>query len=78
MPRYHFPLSDGDAETPDPVGTDLPDIEAARLAAVRTLLEIARYRVDGAADSTRLSMKVVEQGRVLLVVEFALNVQAGW
>lgn len=34
MPRYHFNVEDG-RSTPDPEGTELPDLESARREAVR-------------------------------------------
>ncbi len=33
MPRYFFHLTDG-GSTPDPVGSELPDVHAARIEAV--------------------------------------------
>lgn len=34
MPRYHFNVHDG-FDLPDPEGSDLPDLRAARIEAVR-------------------------------------------
>lgn len=34
MPRYHFHVSDGD-DVPDAQGTDLPDLAAVRVEALR-------------------------------------------
>lgn len=41
MPRYHFNIHDG-AELPDDVGTELPDLAAARIFAVRLAGECLR------------------------------------
>jgi hypothetical protein len=47
MPRYYFHVEDDHTEI-DEVGTELPDLEAARSEAVRAAGEILR---DGAAKS---------------------------
>ena len=42
MPRYFFDIDDGERQDRDDVGQDLPDLKAARDAAIEVLPDIAR------------------------------------
>lgn len=42
MPRYFFDILESDLSTPDEVGEELPDWDAARLQAIRCLGEVIR------------------------------------
>ncbi len=42
MPRFFFDINDGERQDHDDVGQDLPDLEAARKAAINDLPDIAR------------------------------------
>ncbi|MET3911709.1 hypothetical protein ABID59_006076 [Bradyrhizobium sp. S3.3.6] len=47
MPRYFFHVHDGGDSVPDDLGLDLPDIDAARTAAIELSREILRSDVVG-------------------------------
>jgi hypothetical protein len=47
MPRYFFHVHDGGGLVPDDLGLDLPDIDAARTAAIELNREILRSDVVG-------------------------------
>lgn len=49
MPRYYFPSWDGDSFVPEEEGLDLKSVELARAMAVRSLVEMARDRLDGSS-----------------------------
>jgi hypothetical protein len=71
MPRYFFHVHDG-VDRPDPVGTELPDIKAARSEAIRTAGELLRDLDGNLEPNTVWEMNVVDEtGRRLLKYRFS-------
>ena len=74
MPRYYFDTNDGDEQQKDDTGLDWADRQAARLAAMDALPDIAR---DVLPDGDRREMAVRvrdETGRVILTATLSLAV----
>ncbi|MER8811135.1 DUF6894 family protein [Mesorhizobium australicum] len=71
MPTYHFDYRDNDKMLPDELGSDIADLETARLEAVKTLAELARG-IDR-PDHQILSIEVREGHKPLLKVSLTLN-----
>ncbi len=71
MPKFTFNILDHKAYLPDPQGTDLPDVVAARRQAVQSAREIL---VDGAArgdDRTGWTVVVMDEAdRTVLTLPF--------
>jgi hypothetical protein len=65
VPHFYFDIDDGECETRDEEGVDLPDLEAARDEAVSVLPAIAR-EVLPASDRQGLAVSVRDEtGRIV-------------
>jgi hypothetical protein len=75
MPRFFFDIHDGEDFTPDRVGLDLDDLEAAKEEAKKTLPEIVKDempdgdRRDFTVDVKDVAGQVVWRVTLSLVVE---------
>jgi len=78
MPRYFFHIDNGEF-VPDPTGTELPDLDAARLEAVRAAGEmIIEAKESFWEHQTPWNMHVTDGGRRLLfTLQFATKVPSG-
>lgn len=65
MPRFFFDIADG-TDFPDREGTDLPDLAAARLEAVRYCAEILREMPEHFWNAEVWTMSVFDHNRELL------------
>ena len=66
MARYFFDIYDGE-DSPDAVGVELLDLEAARTQATLALAEIARDELPGDGPERELTILIRdESGRVLM------------
>jgi hypothetical protein len=75
MPLFFFDFVDGVQTSEDDVGTELIDLEEARVEAVATLTEIARHELPG-ADRRVFAVHVRgEDGSLLLTVSLTLRVE---
>ncbi|HSV03413.1 MAG TPA: hypothetical protein VLI41_09425 [Phenylobacterium sp.] len=73
MPKYYFHTEDG-RRYPDEDGTDLPDLEAARLKATRILAELLKEQPRELLETGRLRVEVTdEHRRRVLAVAASLN-----
>jgi hypothetical protein len=61
MPRYFFDSRDGEAFIEDDVGTELPDLAAAKIIAAQSLAELARDVLPG--SEKRVLIVEVREGR---------------
>jgi len=76
MPRFYFHIVDGEDVTRDEEGLDLPDREAARLAALDGARDIMAAEIHQGAIDLRMRIEVEdEEGQALLSVPFADAVQ---
>jgi hypothetical protein len=66
MARYYFDWRDNDDFLEDDEGMDLPDLEAAKVEACRSLIERARDVLPG-ADRHSLSIEVRDRLRHLVL-----------
>lgn len=67
MPRYFFDTDDGDFRCVDDEGAELPDMEAARLAALDELPDMARHKLpDG--DRRTFSVRVRDEAGIAIYV----------
>ena len=66
MPRYFFHV---DGEPPDSDGLELPGIEAVRAEAIRAAGEMLRD-IDGEFDGAEWAMRVTEDDRPVLTLQF--------
>ncbi|TPQ38877.1 hypothetical protein C2U70_08270 [Bradyrhizobium guangdongense] len=62
--RFYFDYEDTSGITPDEHGIDLPDIEAARLVALRSLVEVIRGQRLSRAPSVTVNIRT-DAGPVL-------------
>jgi hypothetical protein len=75
MPRLFFDIHDGGAFTPDRVGLDLDDLDAAKAEAKKTLPEIVKDempdgdRRDFTVDAKDVAGQIVRRVTLSLVVE---------
>lgn len=71
MPTFYFHIRDGDALIQDPVGSDLPDLDAARREAAAAAREMLadRLKAGGRPDGRQFEI-ADEDGRVLARVAF--------
>ncbi|NKM22464.1 hypothetical protein GFM01_32885 [Rhizobium laguerreae] len=75
MARYFFNLHDG-ISIPDPVGSEHPDLQSARVEAVETIAERLRGALLKKADVSAWLMNVTdEQGVTVIVLSFTAAVQ---
>jgi hypothetical protein len=64
MPRFYFDVRDGETFTPDDLGIELPNVEAARDQAALALAEIAREVLPGSVRR-ELAIEVRDSAPVL-------------
>jgi len=73
MPRYFFHTEDG-RRFPDKEGTDLPDIGAARSAAIMVLSEVLRDNPDEFWTHERFKVTVTDEAkRTLFTIRMTLE-----
>lgn len=73
MPRYFFHTEDG-RRFPDKEGTDLPDIGAARAAAITVLSEVLRDNPEEFWRHERFKVTVTDEDqRKLFTIKLALE-----
>ena len=65
MPRYHFNLHDH-RFVPDPEGSDLVDLEAAKRQAIRLAASILSVRPEEFLHSAEWRVEVTDSGGILL------------
>ncbi len=65
MPRYFFHRTDGDFD-PDREGTELPDLDAARLEAIKYAAETVKDSPDQVWSSTPFRIEVSDDTGMLL------------
>jgi hypothetical protein len=76
VPRYFFDIDDGDRQSRDTLGTELPDREAVRREATGILPDIAREELpDGNHRIFACSVRD-ESGTVIFVAK--LTLEAEW
>jgi len=76
MPRYHFNLHDGVSQ-PDPDGTELPDLDAAREGAVRLVGELLQDGYKGIMPGDDWRLEVTdESGLILFRLDFTMMAAA--
>jgi hypothetical protein len=74
VPRFHFNIDDGTAST-DLEGTELPTIEAARRAAVRTACDVLRDQPESFWIGGEWRMDVTDaQGLILFSLHFTATI----
>ena len=73
MPRYYFDVEDGKS-FPDPEGCELPDLDAARIEAVRLLGGIMRDEAESfwCAEDWRMSVTGTDKA-VLFTIGFTAS-----
>jgi hypothetical protein len=77
VPRFFFDTYDGDRLTPDEVGLELDDLEAAKAEGKKTLPDMAREGMpDGDQRVFMVSVRD-EAGQVVLRIALALRVEYG-
>jgi hypothetical protein len=69
MTRYFFDFHDGDEARFDTEGTELPDMQAARDEATRTLLSLAKEEFPAHGRARELSVRIrsEEEGHLLAI-----------
>ncbi len=73
MPRFHFNVHDG-SDIWDTDGTELPDLRAARVEAIRLAGEVLKDESEHLASGEAWHMNVVdERGAVLFRIDFRLT-----
>jgi hypothetical protein len=71
MPRFFFRARKGEDLLPDPEGTDLPDLAAARAEAVASFQQLAPERAHGGSLSDVQTLEISDEaGQVLAIVSF--------
>lgn len=65
MPRYHFNVQDG-ARYPDTVGTELPDLEAARMEAVGRIGALLRDNAESFWSGEKWDLTVTDENRMVM------------
>ena len=75
MPRYHFHHSDG-GFVPDTEGTELANLDAARVEAVRFAAEMARDRPDLVWNGRDFRVEVTDESGMLLCTVVLLGIDA--
>ncbi len=75
MPRYFFHSADGVRE-PDRDGTELPDIAAAQLEAIKYAGEVLTHTPETLGDSGQWRVEVVDEGGAHLFTVVTLTVHA--
>jgi len=76
MPRYHFHLVDGNGETRDEEGAQLPDLDAARHEALAGIRSILRDEIGGGSLDFAGKIRITDQNdQPLLDVPFLYAVE---
>lgn len=65
MPRFHFNVHDG-SDYPDPEGTELPDVEAARKFAIRYFGDMLHAEPCTFWNGQEWKMEVTDEAGLLL------------
>ena len=76
MPRYFFHRTDG-GFSPDTEGTELPDIGAARIEAVRYAGATMQERPNDVWDGRDLRVEVTDDGGRLLCTVVVIGIDGG-
>lgn len=72
MPRFYLHVCNGDGFTPDEEGCDLPDIEAARITAVKGLRDIMASELKDGLLKTASFIEIEDENhRLLMTVSFS-------
>ena len=66
MPRFYFDTTDGDSAIKDELGVELPNVEAAKTEAARTLAALAKDVLPGLAVR-ELVVSVRDETKTLLM-----------
>ena len=77
MPLFYFDVHDGDELAVDNIGTDLPDIDVARIEATKTLSDIAAEEIP--RDGPRREFCIIvrdERKNVLLELRLTFNARS--
>ncbi|MER8638976.1 hypothetical protein NKJ81_27005 [Mesorhizobium sp. M0018] len=74
MPRYFFDFADANELYPDDQGTDLPDVESARLEAAKALAAIVKDKADGSSRDFTMIVRT-ETGQVLLHARIKFEIE---
>lgn len=74
MPRYFFDFADANELYPDDQGTDLPDVESARLEAAKALAAIVKDKADGSSRDFTMIVRT-ETGQVLLYARIKFEIE---
>lgn len=72
MPRYFFDINDGEKESRDDIGYELPDAEAARRAAIEVLPDIARDVLPDGDRRDFTSSVRTEEGQTIFQAKLSL------
>ena len=75
MPRYFFHRTDGGFD-PDTEGTELPDMEVARVEAVRYAAGTMRDRPDYVWDGKDFRIEMTDEAGILLCTVVVLGIDA--
>jgi len=74
MPRYYFDFRDDAGLTFDDTGEELPDLDAARDAALRALAEAIRAKSDVGAEMGQMFVEVRTHAAAVLTVSASVEV----
>ncbi|MER8701755.1 hypothetical protein [Mesorhizobium sp. M1273] len=74
MPRYFFDFADANELYPDDQGTDLPDVDSARLEAAKALAAIVKDKADGSSRDFTMIVRT-ETGQVLLHARIKFEIE---
>ncbi len=75
MTRYYFHRTDGGFD-PDTEGTELPDLDAARVEAVRYAAGTVRDHPDYVWDGNDFRIEVTDEGGLLMCTIVILGIDA--
>ena len=75
MPRYHFHRTDGQIE-PDPEGSVLPDLHAARMQAVVYAGQTLKDHPEMVWDGHDLNIEVTDDTGLMLFVVTVMTIEA--
>ena len=73
MPRYFFDTDDGDQSHRDDEGHDLPDVQAARVAALDVLPDMARDKMPDGDRRTFVASVRDDQGAIIYIATLSLK-----
>lgn len=76
MALYYFDLTEDGALVVDEIGTELPNVGAARVEATQTMTDIARDHIPGDGPHHQLQMSVRdESGKVVINLTLAFDAE---